>query len=102
MIRSVLVLVMLLIGIVPARAASDAEILGDKAKAAVDGVLAEPNFSSARIRVQNAWGVLIVPQLLKAGFILGGQGGMGVLLAQNPRGTWSSPAFYSVAQGSVG
>ncbi len=102
MFRLTVLVLAFVLGVGEARAANDAEILVDKAKSAVESVLNEPNFSSVRQRVQNAWGVLIVPQLIKAGFILGGEGGMGVLLAQNPRGSWSSPAFYSVAAGSVG
>ncbi|MBI3499605.1 MAG: lipid-binding SYLF domain-containing protein [Proteobacteria bacterium] len=102
MIRLVTLLVALVLGASPARAINDAELLVDKAKGAVEAVLSEPNYSSVRERVQNAWGVLIIPQLVKAGFFLGGEGGMGVLLAQNPRGTWSSPAFYTVAAGSIG
>jgi lipid-binding SYLF domain-containing protein len=102
MVRLVMLVIAMLLGAGTARAASDAEILVDKAKAAVDSVLSEPNFSAARARVENSWGVLVVPQLVKAGFVLGGEGGMGVLLAQNPRGNWSSPAFYTVAAGSIG
>jgi len=45
---------------------------------------------------------LIVPQLIKGGFIVGGEGGAGVLLAKGSDGSWSMPAFYTLAAGSVG
>jgi lipid-binding SYLF domain-containing protein len=45
--------------------------------------------------------VLIIPQLLKAGFIIGGEGGNGVLLVRHD-GRWSAPAFYSFGAGSIG
>ena len=48
-------------------------------------------------------GVLIVPQLLKAGFIFGGSGGRGVVLIRDPKtGKWSQPGFYSLGSVSFG
>lgn len=46
--------------------------------------------------------VLIVPDLVKGGFLLGAEYGTGVLLAKDSDGRWSGPAFYSIASGSVG
>ena len=56
-----------------------------------------------RNNVKNAKGVFIVPTLGKAGFILGGSGGTGVLLARDERtGQWSYPAFYTMGSGTIG
>jgi lipid-binding SYLF domain-containing protein len=44
---------------------------------------------------------MIVPQLVKGGFIFGAEGGHGVLLAKTHDG-WSNPAFYSIGAGSFG
>jgi lipid-binding SYLF domain-containing protein len=46
--------------------------------------------------------VLVVPSLIKGGFILGAEGGSGVLLARDARGQWSGPAFYTLGTGSIG
>lgn len=46
--------------------------------------------------------VLIVPDLVKGGFLLGAEYGTGVLLTRGKDGLWSGPAFYSVASGSLG
>ena len=46
--------------------------------------------------------VMICPRVLKAGFILGAQGGSCVLTARDGAGSWSSPAFYSFGSGSLG
>ena len=51
--------------------------------------------------LQRAKGVFIVPHYGKGGFIVGGQGGGGVVLVRHDS-KWSSPAFYSVAGGSIG
>lgn len=48
-----------------------------------------------------AKGVLIFPDLLQAGFIVGASGGTGVLLARTATG-WSDPAFYFSGAGSFG
>lgn len=52
--------------------------------------------------LKRAKGVLIVPQLVKAGLIVGGEYGEGVLLARTAPGNWSDPAFYSLTGGSIG
>lgn len=56
----------------------------------------------ARDLLRHARAVLIVPQLVKGGFIFGGQGGTGVLVARGPKGEWSDPAFYALGAGSFG
>ena len=43
----------------------------------------------------SAHGIVIFPDLLKAGFIFGGRYGCGVLLVRNEDGTWSNPVFFS-------
>jgi len=47
--------------------------------------------------------VAIFPEVVKAGFVFGGKYGRGVVLTHNKKhNTWSAPAFYSIAAGSVG
>ena len=47
--------------------------------------------------------LLIVPNMLKAGFILGGSGGSGVLVARNEKtGDWTQPAFYTLGSVTLG
>lgn len=58
--------------------------------------------TNIRELLHRARAIMIVPSLLKGGFILGGQGGTGVLLVRDANNTWSSPAFYGMAGGSVG
>ncbi len=58
--------------------------------------------TNIRELLHRARAILIVPSLVKGGFILGGQGGTGVLLVRDAKNTWSSPAFYGLAGGSLG
>ena len=47
--------------------------------------------------------MLIFPQVLKGGFILGGSGGTGVFLVKDARtGDWSNPAFYTIGSVTFG
>lgn len=47
-------------------------------------------------------GVLIFPNLIKGAFLVGGEGGSGVLLTRDPQGNWSHPAFYTMGALSFG
>ena len=51
--------------------------------------------------LKRAKAVIIVPALVKVGFIIGGQGGDAVLLRRNGK-VWSYPAFYSLGSPSLG
>ena len=76
----------------------------DRAMAAVEslktGPGAPPNLGEL---LQKSRGIMIFPELVKAGFIFGGQGGSGVFLSHDAAtNTWSYPAFYVFGAGSVG
>jgi len=51
--------------------------------------------------LNNAGGIAIIPGVIKAGFILGGRYGSGILLI-NENGKWSNPVFITLAGGSIG
>lgn len=70
----------------------------------------DPNMQWFRKHVKRAKGILIIPTVLKAGFIFGGSGGTGVMLRRqassdwsySPIDEWSSPAFYSMGSVTFG
>jgi len=75
----------------------------ERARLALDSFLDDPQFQYMRVYVQNAYAVLIVPEMLKAGFFFGAEYGVGVLLVRDPQsGNWGQPAFYSLYGGSFG
>lgn len=49
-----------------------------------------------------AKGVVILPSVVKAGFLGAGEAGNGVLLTRGSDGTWSDPAFYTLGAASFG
>ena len=52
--------------------------------------------------LSNASGIAIIPGVIKAGFILGGRYGRGILVIREKDGSWSNPVFISVTGGSIG
>ncbi|EKE71537.1 lipid-binding SYLF domain-containing protein [Oceanibaculum indicum] len=86
----------------PAHADDTPQLLVDKSLGSLRAILNEKGLEPAREHLKQAKGVLIVPDLIKAGFILGGQAGDGVLLTRGADGSWSGPAFYQVIAGSIG
>jgi lipid-binding SYLF domain-containing protein len=52
--------------------------------------------------VQDAQGVAIIPNMVKAGFVVGGRFGRGVIVVREPDGTWSNPIFVTMTGGSLG
>ena len=98
--KALLVGLLLLLGLDVARAQSEQEALVDKARLTVESMAREKGLPVADY-LKRARAVLIVPQFLKAGFIIGGAGGSGVLVARTGQG-WSDPAFMTMGAGSIG
>jgi lipid-binding SYLF domain-containing protein len=62
--------------------AAEAEALVTKARLALENFQRDPEMASLRRLANRAWAMFIMPQLLKGGFIVGGSGGNGVLVAR--------------------
>lgn len=52
--------------------------------------------------LRQAYGIAVIPGMVKAGFVIGGRYGTGVLSVRNAAGAWSNPVFISLAGGSIG
>lgn len=104
LVRALLTAALLVALTAPGHAqSSPQQRLVDLARLTVESFLDDTNQKPMRVYVQNAYGVLIVPEMLKAGFILGVEHGRGVLLARDTQtGTWSDPVFYDLYGGSLG
>ena len=66
------------------------EIQGTKDKGVPDALLNKAN------------GIIIVPGLKRAGFVVGGEYGKGVFVARLPNGRWSAPSTIRIEGGSFG
>ena len=86
-----------------AQAQSEQQELVNKADATLSNFLRDPDMTWLQKNIQRARGVLIAPEVVKAGFIFGGSGGRAVLLARDTaNGKWRGPVFYTMATASVG
>src|SRR5438132_742305 len=74
----------------------------EAAAAAVEALSAMPLKGIPAGLMQDAKGVAIIPHVLKAGLVVGGRFGRGVVLVRQADGTWSNPVFVILAGGSVG
>jgi len=52
--------------------------------------------------LKKAWAVVVFPGVLKGAFIIGGQGGKGVVVRKLQDGSWSAPAFLNLTGASIG
>ncbi len=83
--------------------ASDARAVVDKATVTVNTFAKERDYASLPALIAKAKGVLVYPQILEGGFIIGGSGGTGVLLVRDEQtGNFSAPAFYTMGGLSIG
>ncbi|MDO8652783.1 MAG: lipid-binding SYLF domain-containing protein [Undibacterium sp.] len=89
----------------PAQASdvTESNALVEKAQTTINAFANNKDFPGLKSALGQAKGVLIFPQILKAGFILGGSGGSGVLLVRDEKtGNWIGPAFYTMGSASLG
>lgn len=86
----------------PALAADPQKLVEDSA-ALAKSLLADPQWADLHELFDAAKAVILTPDFLKAGFVLGGAGGHCVMVARNPEtGAWSSPSFCMIGEASIG
>jgi lipid-binding SYLF domain-containing protein len=54
------------------------------------------------IILRDAEGFVIIPNLVKVGFVVGGKHGRGIAAMKNPQGVWSNPVMVKLTGGSIG
>lgn len=52
--------------------------------------------------LERAYGIVVVPNVVKVALTIGGRGGRGVMAVRNTDGTWSDPVFVTLAGANVG
>jgi lipid-binding SYLF domain-containing protein len=73
------------------------------ARTTLSNFMRDPDMTWLHRHIKEAKGVLISPRLVQAGFIIGGAGGSGLVMARGRTSqAWHGPAFYTIAVGSLG
>jgi lipid-binding SYLF domain-containing protein len=64
-------------------------------------IIAIPEDGIPQSMFDNAAAIIVIPNLIKAGFIVGAKRGEGVMSVRNEKG-WTHPAFVNLTGGSIG
>lgn len=83
-----------------AMASEQTELL-DRSSRTIEHMKSDPAFERARSMMKDAKGVLVIPSLVRGGFVFGAEGGSGVLMGKNGN-AWSEPVFYTMGSASFG
>ena len=100
-LRAAVLVLAAFVMLAPASAQTNPQKLVTDAQATLANFMRDPDQTWVHQNIGRAKALLIVPQIVKAGFIFGGSGGQGVLVARNGK-SWVGPAFYDLATASVG
>ncbi len=83
--------------------AGEAEIQrADNAVRVLREILQAPDKRVPTEMISNAYAVAVIPDVIKAGFVIGGRHGLGMISVKTENGTWSNPSFISMTGGSIG
>lgn len=86
----------------PALAATPEEERVANATDIIAQLLQIPEESVPQTLLARAYGIAVIPDVVKVGFGLGVRRGKGVLVVRQEGGTWSNPAFVTLTGGSFG
>ena len=75
---------------------NEPEQLIDRSRITFQSMMSDNQYPSLVDLGTRAKAIIIVPNLLRAAFFIGGSGGNAVMLARNEEGVWSPPAFYTL------
>jgi lipid-binding SYLF domain-containing protein len=68
----------------------------------LDKIMRIPEQSVPQSMLDNAYAIAVIPDVVKAGFVVGGRFGRGLVSVRTANGTWSNPSFLSITGGSFG
>lgn len=76
------------------RAADAARVLGE--------IMRIPETAIPEKMFDEAHAIAVIPDVVKAGLVIGGRGGKGLISVRTADGTWSNPSYIKLGGGSVG
>ena len=95
---------LLALGLFAAAAPAPAGIVenarADDASRVLDQILRIPDDSIPSNLLQEAHAIAVIPNVVKASFVVGGRRGRGLIAVRSKDGTWSHPSFMTLTGGS--
>jgi lipid-binding SYLF domain-containing protein len=106
-VRNVSWALAILLAVGPARAGDDKKESDEadrlrRAAAVLEAAVAAEDASIPEALLRKAWGIAVVPHVVKGAFGIGGRHGKGVVARRSEEGEWSAPAFVSLGGASFG
>ncbi|WP_425480886.1 lipid-binding SYLF domain-containing protein [Pseudolysobacter antarcticus] len=86
----------------PARAGEDENKRAKDAVRVLKEVMMAPDKGIPSNLLKRAYAIAVIPDVIKAGFVIGGRHGEGLIAVKSADGTWSNPSFVSMTGGSFG
>lgn len=81
---------------------SETEQLVERSRISFQSMMSDNQYPGLVDLASRAKAIIIVPNLIRAAFLVGGRGGNAVMLVRDEQGSWSNPAFYTVGGLSFG
>ena len=100
-IRVCLALLLLLLA-VPAWSQQKELERADNAIRVLTEVQRTPDSAIPAWLLEKSYAIAVIPEVVKAGFVVGGHRGKGLISVRSPDGTWSNPSYLTMTGGSVG
>jgi hypothetical protein len=86
----------------PARAGEEESKRAQDAVRVLKEVMMAPDKRVPSDLINSAYAIAVIPDVIKAGFVIGGRHGLGIISVKGSDGTWSNPSFISMTGGSIG
>ena len=83
-------------------AGSEEDERAANASRVLDEIMRSPDSAIPKRMLDDAYAVAVIPGVVKAGLVVGGRHGRGLVAVRSPDGTWSNPSFIKLTGGSVG
>lgn len=74
----------------------------EAAKDVLDEIMKIPEQRIPPAMLKNIYGIAIIPNVIKAGFVVGGRYGEGIIVIRTGNRQWSNPLFITLVGASVG
>lgn len=81
---------------------TDEAVRAGNAAAVLDEIMDAPDQGIPDGLLKNAYGVAVIPHVVKGAFGIGGRYGKGLIAQRNANGGWATPLFIQISGGSFG
>jgi lipid-binding SYLF domain-containing protein len=84
------------------RAGEEEDKRAENAIRVLKEIMMAPDKAVPKDLLQNAHAIAVIPDVIKAGLVVGGRHGEGLISVKTRDGTWSNPSFVGLTGGSIG